>query len=408
MFGYGKKRGGNNKGQQQNNGNNETGLLYYKVGKDGVVTNLQAWLRGWKETKINEYDVSFQEALRTYQRERYDLEDELKQLEYIPLVMISKDFWVPTAEQIDDLAVQADPTLHGYMERRMMADWAEEQAKTNTEIKAKNDTIKKQRDEIVAKGNEAARKNVITGLMGKVLADMTVESRRMVQNWKRTEPKDPTDPLTTLMADNIEEAYQKYDWLFVFEAAMVTHLHADSSVDGTAILEWQELAQDKLKALKHEGGSLQAWLQRFDDAVEECETMGATITDETKRIYLMRNLNEKIFEQTLVLWRGVLTRKTFPDTYEALKAYIANEYSSQMTQPERAKIIYTVISAPWKKRTEQAMLGKEDEKGGKDKDVSCHICDRKGHKEKKCWYYDASKTREQNRKKAQEKIKEKQ
>jgi hypothetical protein len=93
MFGYGKKRGGNQKGQQQNNGNNETGQLYYKVGKDGVITNLQAWLRGWKETKINEYDVSFQEALRTYQREKYDLEDELKQLEYIPLVMISKDFW---------------------------------------------------------------------------------------------------------------------------------------------------------------------------------------------------------------------------------------------------------------------------------------------------------------------------
>ena len=57
------------------------------------------------------------------------------------------------------------------------------------------------------------------------------------------------------MADNIEEAYKNYDWIFVFEAAMVTHLHADSSVDGTAILERQELAQEKLKTLKHEGGS---------------------------------------------------------------------------------------------------------------------------------------------------------
>jgi hypothetical protein len=163
--------------------------------------------------------------------------------------------------------------------------------------------------------------------------------------------------------------------------------------------------------MKHEGGSLQAWLPRFDDAGDECETLGATSTDETKRIYLMRNLNEKIFEQTLVLWRGILTRKTFPDTYETLTAYIANEYSNQMTQPERAKVIYTVISSPWKKRTEQAMLGKEKEDGGKDgkiKDVTCYICNRKGHKEKKCWYYDATKTREQNRKHAQEKIKEKQ
>ena len=70
MFGYGKKQGGNNnnKGYQHNNNSSETGLLYYKVGKDGVVTNLQAWLRGWKETKINQYDVSFQETLRTYRR----------------------------------------------------------------------------------------------------------------------------------------------------------------------------------------------------------------------------------------------------------------------------------------------------------------------------------------------------
>jgi hypothetical protein len=46
MFGYGKKRGGNNKGHQQHpNGTTETGILYYKVGKDGVITNLQAWLK---------------------------------------------------------------------------------------------------------------------------------------------------------------------------------------------------------------------------------------------------------------------------------------------------------------------------------------------------------------------------
>lgn len=81
--------------------------------------------------------------MRTYQCKQYDLEGEVKQLEYLPLVMISKDFWLPTADQINDLTAQADPTLHGYMEHRMIANWAEEQAKTNAEIKAKNDTIKK-------------------------------------------------------------------------------------------------------------------------------------------------------------------------------------------------------------------------------------------------------------------------
>ena len=131
MFGYGKKQvsNNNNTGYQNNKNSNETGLLYYKVGKDGVITNLQAWIRGWKETKINQYDVSFQEALRTYRREQYDLEEELKQLEYLPLIMISKDFWVPTEDQINDLTAQEDPTLRGYIEHRMMADWAVEQAK---------------------------------------------------------------------------------------------------------------------------------------------------------------------------------------------------------------------------------------------------------------------------------------
>ena len=53
-----------------------------------------------------------------------------------------------------------------------------------------------------------------------------------------------------------------------------------------------------------------------------------------------------------------------------------------MTQPERAKIIYAVICTPWKKSTEQAMLGKEGEYGSDEDNNNCHICDREGHKEK--------------------------
>jgi hypothetical protein len=59
MFGYGKKQ------QQVKKIASETTLLYYKVGKEGVVTNYQAWLRGWREHKITEFDVSFQEGLQS-------------------------------------------------------------------------------------------------------------------------------------------------------------------------------------------------------------------------------------------------------------------------------------------------------------------------------------------------------
>jgi hypothetical protein len=63
MFGYGKKHQLVAKKTA-----NETNLLYYKVGKEGVVTNYQAWLQGWREHKITEFDVFFQESLRELKR----------------------------------------------------------------------------------------------------------------------------------------------------------------------------------------------------------------------------------------------------------------------------------------------------------------------------------------------------
>jgi hypothetical protein len=285
----------------------------------------------------------------------------------------------------------------------MMAEWVEEQAKINAAIKATNDTIKKQHDKIIARGNESTRKNTITKLMGQVMADMTPESRCMVMKWMHSEIKDPTDPESALKADNIEEAYAKYEWLYVFEVAMVTHLHADCTVNDTTILERQEKAIANLKNLKHEQGSIQMWLQKFDDAIKECETMGANVTNEMKRIYSMKNVNEKIFEQTLVLWRGVLTRKSFPDQYDSLKAYIMNEYSSQMTQTECAKVICNVIST--KRKTEPALNANKEGKSNKGK---CHVCGQPGHKMKHCWYYHPSMTLEENKKAAEQKLKEKQ
>jgi hypothetical protein len=94
----------------------------------------------------------------------------------------------------------------------------------NVTIKATNDTIKKQRDEIIAKGNESTRMNMITKLLGQVMTDMTSESRHMVMKWARTETKDLTDPESALKADTIEEpmknmvgcSYLKQLWLRTF------------------------------------------------------------------------------------------------------------------------------------------------------------------------------------------------
>jgi hypothetical protein len=89
MSGYGKKNQAKKLGSPSTN---KTGLLYYKVGKDGALMNFQAWLRGWKEHKITEYDVFFKEGLREYKREPYDMATALQNLEYQLLLTISKAF----------------------------------------------------------------------------------------------------------------------------------------------------------------------------------------------------------------------------------------------------------------------------------------------------------------------------
>jgi hypothetical protein len=65
-----------------------------------------------------------------------------------------------------------------------------------------------------------------------------------------------------------------------------------------------------------------------------------------------------------------------------------------MTQSEQVKIIYNVISSN-RKKTEASFNASEHGNGEKGK---CHVCGRAGHKMKKCWYYDPTKTLEENKK----------
>jgi hypothetical protein len=91
---------------------------------------------------------------------------------------------------------------------------------------------------------------MISTIIGRALADMSIYSRQRIITWKRVHPIGPTDPSKRLIADSMEEAYDKQDWLFAFEAAMAAHLQVDVAVDKTAILQRQERQLDKFKTTK--------------------------------------------------------------------------------------------------------------------------------------------------------------
>jgi hypothetical protein len=115
--------------------------------------------------------------------------------------------------------------------------------------------------------------------------------------------------------------------------------------------------------------------------------------DNTKKLYFMENLNPMVIEQTILMRKSTLTRRSFPNTYAELKTHIINEYNAQMTDSEHAKVVLNVIkNSPNKKMTEFSMMPQDNDQKGQR-----FLCGNKNHKMKKCWYYDASKSLENNR-----------
>ncbi len=72
--------------------------------------------------------------------------------------------------------------------------------------------------------------------------------------------------------------------------------------------------------MKHESGSVSF---KFEDQLDICEAPQHTVMDNTKSIYFMENLNPKIFEHTIIIWKIMLTRASFPETYAEPKTYMA-------------------------------------------------------------------------------------
>jgi hypothetical protein len=160
--------------------------------------------------------------------------------------------------------------------------------------------MKKARDEIIARGGNA-RQDMISTLMGAVLEDMSLDSQQRVKTWIRKDLNNPNfDP--SMMANNLEDAYKMQDWMFIFEAAMATHLQVIGDVDDCTLLRRQELQIEILKKLKHESGSLETWMRKFEDQIRVCEAVKCTLTDVHYKTYFMENLNARIFEDTLQIW----------------------------------------------------------------------------------------------------------
>ena len=79
------------------------GQLRYRVGRNGIETNILEWLHSWKDYKITEFPTEFRDCLRSGKRKEYDIDEEIEDYAYKPEKPIGKDYWVPTREEFNQL-----------------------------------------------------------------------------------------------------------------------------------------------------------------------------------------------------------------------------------------------------------------------------------------------------------------
>ena len=119
------------------------GALYYRVGKNGTETNFLDWFRSWKDYKISEFPAENRELLHDFKRKQYNMEAELALLQNEPLLPIPKDYWILAPTEIAMLAAEVDKVRRGYLEHRMLTQWATTHAVVNAKIKTHNKNKKK-------------------------------------------------------------------------------------------------------------------------------------------------------------------------------------------------------------------------------------------------------------------------
>jgi hypothetical protein len=212
------------------------GKLYQRMGRSGEnETNALEWIRSWKQFKLGDYPPELLVSLKDFVRVKYDVSKLLSDHKYESEVSTSKDSWTPTVIQREELAdLEGDDKI--WREREMFAEWQRGQYILNAAIKNSNDIKRAQKDEIIKKGE--LRAQVIGKLMGAILADMTMDSRKEIEQWTRNPDEEIIlvgDESRDWIADSMDEAHAKGDWLFIFEAVEKTHLLKAMPKEDTAI-----------------------------------------------------------------------------------------------------------------------------------------------------------------------------
>lgn len=325
----------------------ESEKLFYRINRrtGRTETNILEWERSWKNVKILKYPSRYGEELRAGVRNLGDGEEELAALQILPELDVAREFWRPTAEQLEILAGINQRARKDAMRDDMYFAWRAPRVEENARIKRLNEMTKTRLDLAVKEQRE--RKDTIGKIMGAVLEDMTKSSRERIEKYRRElEHEDDELPRT------LEEARERGDWLFIFEAARKTHIDNVGTDDGVLMFERKETEREYLAKMKHVSGDFNRWITKFEDQVETCETIGLELDEDAKIFYFMNNLNDNIFRESKAAFMNLSTRRLYPNNYEDIKQRMIDEYGQMMAR--KPQLVLKVIKGEDSKRREES------------------------------------------------------
>ena len=161
----------------------------------------------------------------------------------------------------------------------------------------------------------------------------------------------------------LEEARERGDWLFIFEAARETHLMPGVTDDPVLIYERQEQEKEVLSRHKHVYRDFDKWITLFEDQITTCETVGVELSEEAKILYFMSILNDSIFGEVKASYMNLSTRTLYPRNYEDIKQRMIMAYSQISTR--KPHLVFVIRGEEGKRHGEASF--KAEEKG-------CPIC----------------------------------
>ena len=126
----------------------ESEKLFYRINRrtGRTETNILEWERSWKNVKILKYPSRYGEELRSGVRNLGNGGEELAALQILPELDVAREFWRPTAEQVEILAGIAQRARKDAMRDDMYFAWRAPRVEENARIKRLNEMTKTRLD----------------------------------------------------------------------------------------------------------------------------------------------------------------------------------------------------------------------------------------------------------------------